>query len=80
MASALALSTARIDCAIFVASGDTSGSATVNAEPALIVIAAIVPDVYGDTPSPVYFPTVGPAPLAVDADDDEALLLTLLLT
>lgn len=58
----------------------TSGSATVNAEPALIVIAAIVPDVYGDTPSPVYFPTVGPTPLAVDADDDEALLLTLLLT
>lgn len=58
----------------------TSGSATVNAEPALIVIAAIVPDVYGDTPSPVYFPTVGPAPLVVDADDDEALLLTLLLT
>lgn len=34
----------------------------------------------GDTPSPVYFPTVGPTPLAVDADDDEALLLTLLLT
>lgn len=34
----------------------------------------------GDTPTPVYFPTVGyPAPL-VDTDDDDALLLTLLLT
>lgn len=49
-------------------------------ETALIVVAAIVPTVTGDTPTPVYFPTVGyPAPL-VDTDDDDALLLTLLLT
>lgn len=41
---------------------------------------ALVPTVTGDTPTPVYFPTVGyPAPL-VDTDDDDALLLTLLLT